>query len=142
MSQGMPQGLSQGIRKPALQLLLVLGLAVASLALWAAWLGWDQHPDVRADGTTSGPYQAWQVIGLVGTLLLPVCWAASRRHVAGTVIGTTVGLTAAAYYDWSDDVTGQFMVGVMMVMVGTLAVTAPLSSVIASVKRDGGRTVA
>jgi hypothetical protein len=137
----MPQGMPQGIRKPALQLLLVLGLAAASLALWAAWLGWDQHPDLQADGTTTGPYQAWQVIGLVATLLLPVCWAASRRHVAGTVIGTTVGLTAAAYWDWSDDASGLFMVGVMMVMLGTLAVTMALSTVIASVKRDRGATV-
>jgi hypothetical protein len=112
-----------------------LVLAGVSMAAWAAWLGWDRHYDVRPDGTATGPYEAWQVIGLVLTLLVPVYWAASRRHVAGAVLGTTAGLTLAAYVDWSDDPTGQFMVGVGMVMMGSLAVTAVASTVIASVRR-------
>ena len=64
-------------------------------------------------------------------------WAASRRHIAGAVLGTTIGLTVAAFYDWSDDAGGLYGVGVGMVMVGTLAVTAAVSTVIASTKRDG-----
>jgi hypothetical protein len=55
------------------------------------------------------------------------------------VLGTTAGLTVAAYYDWSDDSSGLFMVGVGMVMMGSLVVTAIVSSVIASAKRDGRR---
>jgi hypothetical protein len=116
----------------------MLVLAGVSLAAWAAWLGWDQHRDVQPDGTTTGPYEAWQVIGLVLTLLAPVYWAASRRYIAGAVLGTTAGLTVAAYYDWSDS-SGLFMVGVGMVMMGSLVVTAIVSSVIASAKRDGRR---
>ncbi|MFD5061815.1 hypothetical protein [Streptomyces sp. NPDC058394] len=119
------------------QLLAILVLAAVALAVWAAWLGWDQHRDVQPDGTTTGPYEAWQVIGLVLTLLAPVYWAASRRYIAGAVLGITVGLTVAAYYDWSDDSSGLFMVGVGMVMVGSLVVTAVISAVIASVNRDG-----
>ncbi|GGT39736.1 hypothetical protein P6B95_32605 [Streptomyces atratus] len=121
------------------QLLAILVLAVVTSAAWAAWLGWDQHRDVQPDGTTTGPYEAWQVIGLVLTLLAPVYWAASRRYFAGAVLGVTVGLTAAAFYDWSDDSSGLFMVGVGMVMVGSLVVTAAVSAVIAAVKRDGRR---
>lgn len=120
--------------KPVPQLVWGLVLAGVSSALWAAWLGWDQQRDVHADGTTTGPYEAWQVIGLVLTLLVPVYWAASRRYAAGAVVGVTVGLTASAYYDWSDDSSGLFAVGVGMVMVGSLAVTAALAAVIASVK--------
>ncbi|MFJ9909734.1 hypothetical protein ACIRVK_44275 [Streptomyces sp. NPDC101152] len=105
------------------------------MAAFAAWLGWGQHYDVQPDGTSTGPYEAWQVIGLVLTLLVPVYWAASRRYVAGAVLGTTAGLTIAAYFDWSDDSTGQFMVGVGMVMMGSLAVTASATTVIASVRR-------
>ena len=128
----------QGPLKPVPQLVSILLLAGVSLAVWAAWLGWDQHRDVQPDGTTTGPYEAWQVIGLVLTLLAPVYWAASRRYIAGAALGTTAGLTVAAYYDWSDDSSGLFMVGVGMVMTGSLVVTAVVS-VIASAKRQGGR---
>ncbi|CAL9533768.1 hypothetical protein SUDANB126_04095 [Streptomyces sp. enrichment culture] len=105
--------------------------------MWAAWLGWDQHRDLHPDGSTSGPYEAWQVIGLVLTLLLPVYWAASRHHVTGAVLGTTAGLTAAAFHDWSDDASGLFVIGVGTVMVGSLVVTAAVSAVIASMPRSG-----
>ncbi|MEU6143501.1 hypothetical protein ABZ848_24500 [Streptomyces sp. NPDC047081] len=116
--------------------------AAVSLGAWAAWLGWDQRRDVHADGTTTGPYEAWQVVGLVLTLLAAVCWAAARRQVAGAVLGTTAGLTVAAYYDWSDDAGGLYAVGVGMVMVGSLVVTTVVSNVIASVTWGGGRTAA
>lgn len=110
-------------------------LALLAMAAWAAWLGWDQHRDVQPDGSETGPYEAWQVIGLVLTLLAPVYWSASRRYNAGAVLGTTAGLTVAAYYDWSDDASGLFMIGVLTVMVGSLVVTAVFSSVIASATR-------
>ena len=129
--------MDQGLREPAAQLLSILVLAGVSLAGWAAWLGWDQHRDVQPDGTTTGPYEAWQVIGLVLTLLAAVSWAVSRRYIAGAVLGTTAGLTIAAYSDWSDDSSGLFMVGVGMVMMGSLVVTAIVSAVIAAAGRDG-----
>jgi hypothetical protein len=122
------------------QLLPTLVLAVVTLALWAAWLGWDQHRDVQPDGTATGPYEAWQVIGLVLTLAAPVYWAASRRFTAAAVLGTTVGLTLAAYCDWSDDSSGLFIVGVGMVMIASLVVTAVAAAVIASATR-GGRQI-
>ncbi|MEU6279969.1 hypothetical protein [Streptomyces sp. NPDC047028] len=124
--------MGQGLRKPAFQLLSILLLAGVSLAGWAAWLGWDQHRDVQPDGTETGPYEAWQVIGLVLTLLAPVCWAAYRSYVAGAVLGTTAGLTIAAYYDWSDDSSGLFVIGVGMVMIGSLVATAVVSAVMSS----------
>ncbi|MEU6811821.1 hypothetical protein ABZ920_23155 [Streptomyces sp. NPDC046831] len=132
----MEQRLPASVRRPV----PVLVLAGVSLALWAAWLGWDQHRDVRSDGSTTGPYEAWQVIGLVFTLFVPVCWAASRRHFAAAVLGTTTGLTVAAYADWSDDASGLFMVGVGMVMTGSLAATAAVSAVISSAGRQGRRS--
>ncbi|MYW00910.1 hypothetical protein [Streptomyces sp. SID3343] len=130
--------MSKGPYKPVPRLLATLALAVWAIAAWAAWLGWDQHRDVHADGSTTGPYEAWQVIGLVLTLLAPVYWAASRRLVTAAVLGTTTGLTAAAYYDWSDDSSGLFVVGAGLVMVGSLVVTGALSHLIASSKRVAG----
>jgi hypothetical protein len=125
----------QRLPKHVPQLLTVLVLTLVTLAVWAAWLGWDHYRQVQPDGTTTGPYEAWQVIGLVLTLLAPVYWAASRRYIAGAVLGITGGLTIAAYYDWSDDASGLFGVGVGMVMVGSLVVTIVVSAVIASVTR-------
>lgn len=122
----------RGLPKSVPQLLPAVVAAVASLTMWAVWLGWDQQRDLHPDGSSTGPYEAWQVIGLVLTLLLPVYWAASRRHITGAVVGTTVGLTFAAFYDWSDDATGLYGVGVMLVMLGTIAVTTAVSFLIAA----------
>ncbi|MEI5527060.1 hypothetical protein WB401_34445 [Streptomyces brasiliscabiei] len=117
-------------------LLPALVTGAASLTLWAVWLGWDQRRDLHPDGSSTGPYQAWQVIGLVLTLLPPLYWAASRRHIAGAVIGTTAGLTVASFHDWSDDASGLYVIGVTMVMLGSIAVTTGLSFLIAAL---GGR---
>ncbi|MEU1009161.1 hypothetical protein [Streptomyces sp. NPDC005890] len=123
-----------------LRILPFLVPALVAVAAWALWLGWDQQRDVHPDGSTSGPYEAWQVVGLVLTLLVPVYWAVSRGHTAGAVLGTTAGLTAAAWYDWSDDSTGLFAIGVGMVMIGSLAGTAAVSGVIALAGRGMHRT--
>ncbi|MEU4039052.1 hypothetical protein [Streptomyces collinus] len=123
-----------GLHKPVAQLVSILALAALAPALWAAWLGWDQHRDVHPDGSTTGPYQAWQVIGLVLTLLAAVGWAAYRDYVAGAVLGTTAGLTAAAYVDWSDDASGLFVIGVGLVMVGAFVGTVVVSAVTSAVR--------
>lgn len=117
--------------------LVVAGVTVAA---WAAWLGWDQGYDVRADGSVSGPYGAWQVAGLAVTLLAAVCCAAARGHSAAAVFGTTAGLTLAAYVDWSDDASGLFMVGVALVMVGGFVASAVVSAVTDTLRRDGPLT--
>ncbi|MEU6366241.1 hypothetical protein ABZ876_10885 [Streptomyces sp. NPDC046931] len=132
MREGLPP-------KPVLQPLSILVLAGVSQALWAAWLGWDQQRDMQPDGTATGSYEAWQVSGLVLTLLAPVCWAASRGYIAGAVLGTTAGLTVAAYGDRSDDSSGLFIVGVGLVMRGSLVTTALASTVIALAKSDRQR---
>ncbi|KUH36195.1 MULTISPECIES: hypothetical protein [Streptomyces] len=128
------------MRRPSKSAVPQLGtcllLALLATAVWAAWLGWDQHPDVQPDGSTTGPYEAWQVIGLVLTLLVPVSWAAYRRHLVGAVLGPTAGLTAAAFHDWSDDSSGLFVIGVGLVMVGSLAATSAVTAVVAAVTRD------
>ncbi|MEU9157437.1 hypothetical protein AB0D59_44630 [Streptomyces sp. NPDC048417] len=126
-----------GLHKPVLRMVLpALALAGVSAAAWAAWLGWDQRYDVRADGSTSGPYEAWQVGGLVLTLLVAVGWAAARGHSAAAVGGTTAGLTLAAYVDWSGEASGLFMVGVGLVMVGAFVASAVVSAVIDVLRRD------
>ncbi|MEV5883591.1 hypothetical protein AB0L74_12860 [Streptomyces sp. NPDC052020] len=131
--------MSQGRRKYAPETVVALAVTAVTLAVWAGWLGWDQRSDVHPDGTTTGPYEAWQVIGLVLTLLVTVWWAASRRFFAGAVVGTTAGLGVASFYDWSDDGSGLFVIGVMLIAAVSLAATTALSAVIAALTRDGRR---
>jgi hypothetical protein len=64
-------------------------------------------------------------------------WAASRRRIGGAVLGTTAGLTVAAFWDWSDDAGGLYGIGVGLVMVGTFAVTAGVSAVVEAAMRGG-----
>ncbi|MEU0738686.1 hypothetical protein [Streptomyces sp. NPDC006134] len=129
--------MSQGLQKSLPRLMSALVTAVVASAMWAAWLGWDQQRDVHPDGSSTGPYEPWQVIGLVLTLLPPVCWAAYRRHFVGAVLGPTAGLTAAAFYDWSDDGSGLFVIGVGLVMVGTFAGTTAVTAVVVTMGRNG-----
>ncbi|MFG3346796.1 hypothetical protein ACGF1Z_17220 [Streptomyces sp. NPDC048018] len=129
--------------KPLRPVPLLLTAAV-SAAAWLAWLGWDQHRDVHPDGSETGPYEAWQVVGLVLTLLVPVCWAASRRHVMAAASGTATGLTVAAFADWSDDASGLYVIGVGTVAVGGFAGAFAVSALVASLtgrgrRGDGGR---
>ncbi len=114
----------------AKQSVWVLGLGVVAGGLWGGWLGWDQYRDVGAGGVGSGPYQVWQVAGLVVSLLVVVCWAAFRGRVVAAVAGTTAGMTVAAWCDWSDDSTGLFVIGVALVLHGSLFATALVSTLV------------
>ncbi|MFK0282264.1 hypothetical protein ACIQVL_17580 [Streptomyces sp. NPDC090499] len=122
-------GLQMPVLRAAAPALVLAGLSVVA---WAAWLGWDQQQEVRADGSVSGPYQAWQVAGLVATLLAAVCCAAARGHSAAAVAGTTAGLTLAAYVDWSGEASGLFLVGVVLVMAGSFVASAVASAVVSA----------
>ncbi|GAA3236896.1 hypothetical protein [Actinocorallia longicatena] len=118
--------------------LAYLVAALFSAAGWAAWLGWDQEYDVRPDGGTEGPYQPWQVVGLVLTLGVVVVLSSWRLHGPGTVAGTATGLAVASFRDWSDDDSGLFIVGVMMITVGALAVSGLAALVVSAVARGTG----
>ncbi|MFJ4315790.1 hypothetical protein ACIP46_10915 [Streptomyces lavendulae] len=125
----------KGPRIPAPHLLSIPLQAAAAVAAWAAWLGWDQHRDVHPDGSKTGPYAAWQVIGLGLTLLALTYRAASRGHPTAAVLGTTTGLTAAASYDWSDDASGLYMIGVSLLTLTTLTTTTALTLALTTSRR-------
>lgn len=112
----------------------VLLTAVAA-ADWAVWLGWDQKYVEHSDGHVSGPYEAWQVVGLVAVLVIVGGVAAHLRYALAATFGITVGLTAAASYDWSDDGSGLWLVGAAAVALGTLCATGAATAVISAVSR-------
>lgn len=44
-------------------------IAVITAGLYLAWLGWDQEYDIDpVTGALSGPYETWQVVGVVACL--------------------------------------------------------------------------
>jgi hypothetical protein len=116
--------------RPALQAVGVLAVAALAVLIWYAWLGWDREYQVDPiTQVSSGPYQAWQVIGcgasllvvLVGALLVglhPV-WAS-----AALTLGFTVAWTADAA---AVDDTGLYGVGTVMLLVGLTAATTVIS---------------
>ncbi|PRZ16703.1 hypothetical protein [Nesterenkonia sandarakina] len=93
---------------------------LGSAGAWFAWMGWDQEYQVDPmTGLEHGPYEAWQVIGCGVTLLavaLPASWGRHWKSVLLLPPSFTVAwsVTAAA-----EDVTGLWMVGAIMVLIGS-----------------------
>ena len=109
----------------------VLAVAVLSAASWFAWMGWDHQYQI-VDGEPTGPYETWQVVGcvlsllavFVGALLLRVrAWAAA----AALVLAFTIAWTAQA--SGADD-SGMYAVGAIGLLVGLIAGTALVSAVV------------
>ena len=45
--------------------LLAALAALGTAAAYLIWLGWHASKDIHPDGSQTGPYEAWQVVGLV-----------------------------------------------------------------------------
>ncbi|WP_067479008.1 hypothetical protein [Actinomadura hibisca] len=117
----------------------VKGGAVAALvttvAYWA-WLGWDRERVVQPDGHETGPYETWQVAGLVVTLL--VCGVIVAR--LGAPVAAVVATTAALTVSWSisaatSDDSGLWPIGAALVCVGTLIVSIPVAALAYQTRR-------
>lgn len=109
-------------------------LTLATLASWWAWTAWDRTYDVDpATGRASGPWQVWQVAGVVLSLLAVV--VVGTRYLPLWVVLPVVplaftaawSLTAMAYDD-----TGLWGVGALMVLFGTSAGTALVAPIAAA----------
>lgn len=124
-----------------IQVLGGLGVAVLSAGVWFGWMGWDSEYQVDpVTRVASGPYEAWQVIGcvvsllvvLVGALLLGV--RALVASVAMTVAFTVAWTAAAA----PGDETGTSGVGTVLVFVGLAMATAVVSLATIGLRRLRG----
>lgn len=118
-------------------LLGVLFLTAATVGAWLLWLGWDTEYTVDAQtGASSGPYEAWQVIGCVLTLVVLAALAGTRLSPWLVAPVMTVAFTAA--WSWraaSADDSGLWAVGAILVLVGM----ALGSTVVSLVARRVGR---
>ncbi|GAA2112772.1 hypothetical protein [Actinomadura alba] len=123
-------------RRGLAELSVVLLLAGVTVADYLAWLGWDQRRDVHPDGHETGPYQAWQVAGLVLVLAVVGVVAVWLDHAGAALLALPVALSAACGVDWApDDGSGLWAVGVVMVFTATLVVTAVTVAIVALVRR-------
>jgi hypothetical protein len=116
------------------------GTAVAALSAgsWLAWMGWDHEyqidPQTRV---ASGPYEAWQVVGCGGSLLVLLVAALLVRvrwFVASPAM--TVAFTAA----WTatqalTDETGMYGVGMVLLLLGLTAATTAVSMAVLGLRR-------
>jgi hypothetical protein len=112
---------------------VISGLVVAALSAlaWIAWMGWDQEYQLDPQtGVYSGPYEAWQVIGCALSLLVLLVgavWAGAQPVLASAAL--TLAFTVAWTVQASDDVTGMYGVGMLMLLVGLSVGTAAVSTV-------------
>lgn len=130
--------MSHVLRTFLFQLLSFLLLTAAVVGAWAAWLGWDQERNDGPGDTETGPYEVWQVGGLVLTLLVAVVVVAYARHFVPAVLGPTVGLTSASFSDWSDDNSGLYIVGVGLIMMGAFVGSALVAVVVGALREETG----
>lgn len=102
--------------------------AVATFAAWWAFMGTDED-DL---------YTVPQVAGLVLALIVigvALGWFARRTDLLPMVVSSVMGVAVACWTSWSDDESGLFVVGWLMVVVGT-SIGATLLIVITSSVRQ------
>lgn len=103
--------------------------AVVAALNWAAWLGWDQRYDLHPDGSVTGPYETWQIVGMALVLGAGVIVATFRRHQVVTVLGLTAGTGTAIIYDWSDDDSGLWLIGAGLAILGTALILSAVAAI-------------
>ena len=114
----------------------ILVLALASAGSWWVWLAWDDtYQTDPVTGVASGPFEGWQVVGCVLSLLV-VGLLAHRYLPAGVVaVAMTVSFTLAyAVTVVPTDETGLSLVGVVMVAVGMTAISGLVAALVVAVR--------
>jgi hypothetical protein len=115
-------------------------LAVMTAATWWAWLGWDDEYQVDpVTGVSSGPYEAWQVVGCVLSLVV-LCLAGGALLGAAPTAGVvTVAFTITwAVWAASGDGSGLWLVGAALVFAG-LAVGSTVTGLVGQWLGGAGR---
>ncbi|MET8308443.1 hypothetical protein [Micromonospora sp. NPDC005173] len=101
-------------------LLGALFLAAATVGVWLLWLGWDTEYTVDPEtGSSNGPYEPWQVIGCVLTLVLLAALAV--RRLSPWLVAPVMTVAFTVPWSWqaaSTDDSGLWAVGAILVLVG------------------------
>jgi predicted ABC-type exoprotein transport system permease subunit len=78
---------------------VALVAVVLTVMAWLAWLGWDQQRN--PDG--SGPYEAWQVVGLALTLAVVAAAVSWRSADVAQAMVVVLLMAVALTVPWSID---------------------------------------
>lgn len=127
-------------RTPARSLVTALGLAALAVGTWWVFLGTDTTRDVDpVTGSTTGPYEAPQVIGCAAVLAGLV--AAGTFRLPGWLAVTAVALPFTAAWSvnaaTSDD-SGLWVIGGGLVLVGTVGGGALVAGLTRALRRRSG----
>jgi hypothetical protein len=98
----------------------VPAVAVATAVTWWAWLGWDTEYDVDpVTGSSSGPYQPWQVIGCVLSLMvIGIVGTLVMRPWIAPVVLTLTFLVTWSWQAARTDESGLWLVGAVLLLFG------------------------
>jgi hypothetical protein len=112
--------------------LSMVGLFVLAAGLWASWLGWDTRRDVDpVSGAETGPYEIWQVAGLVLCLavlaVLAARWLPPLPVMLIMAVAVAAAFSVGAALDPAGD--GLWPIGAALVFVGVLLGAALCSGV-------------
>ncbi|MET8151497.1 hypothetical protein ACIBSW_20335 [Actinoplanes sp. NPDC049668] len=113
-------------------------VALLSALQWYVWMAWDtEYQTDPVTQVSSGPYEAWQVVGCAASLLVVFVaalllgarplWASAALTLAFTAAWTA---TASA-----TDSSGLYVVGTVMVLAGLAATTTVVSLVVTALRR-------
>jgi hypothetical protein len=119
------------------QLIGFVVVAALSVLTWYAWLGWDsQYQTDPATQVSSGPYETWQVVGCVLTLLAVFVGAllAGARPLPASVALTLAFTAAWTVQAAGHDETGLFGVGATMILFGLTVATTVIAYVVAAIR--------
>ena len=120
----------------------LVAAAVLSVLAWVGWLAWDHEYQIDpATGVGSGPYEAWQVIGCVVTLLVAAVVAGpATAHPAMAAACVTLPFTVVwAVSAGREDETGLFLVGALLIAGGLFLGSWVVAAVSGTVARRPAR---
>jgi hypothetical protein len=109
---------------------LSLGALLGALT-WAVWLGWDRTTSYDViTGTVQTPYVTLQVLGCALTVGVVTAVLAAVWHSAAAAVGVSLGFWLVwTAYAASQDGSGLYAVGSLMLAVGLAGGTALAASV-------------
>lgn len=112
--------------------LWAVGIGGATAIAYWAFLGWDQRKDVDpVTGSETGPYQAWQVVGL-GVVLALLTFEAGRRGrgwLATLVVSAVLTVAFSVDAATGPDGDGLWPIGAVLVALGSLLGTGLIAGI-------------